>query len=75
MHVCAVRKSGQGVAHQLLKALEVDAIAHGCPGLLLETGPSQPEAISFYEKHGFQRRKSFGDYPEHPLSIFMGKKL
>ena len=46
---------GRVCRHQLLKALEVDAIVHGCPGLLLETGPSQPEAISFYEKHGFQR--------------------
>lgn len=42
---------------------------------MLETGPYQPEALAFYAKHGYARRGPFGSYPEHPLSVFMGKSL
>ena len=41
----------------------------------LETGISQPEAISVYEKHGFRRIKPFNDYKEDPLSIFFELKI
>ena len=55
--------------------LEGAARAQGCRELLLETGPYQPEALAFYARQGFERRGPFAGYPDHPLSVFMGKAL
>jgi len=66
---------GQGVAQQVLTELEASAAKLGCQELLLETGPYQPEALAFYKKQGYARRGPFGAYPDHPLSVFMGKGL
>lgn len=66
---------GTGLAAQILQALEREAMARGCWALKLETGPAQPDAIEFYERQGFVRCGPFGDYPDHPLSVFMGKNL
>ena len=44
---------GQGVAHQLLKELEINAIAHGCPELLLETGLRSQKSYLFMRNMGF----------------------
>jgi putative acetyltransferase len=66
---------GQGVAQQILKELEASAAEMGCQELFLETGPYQPEALAFYKKQGYARRGPFGTYPDHPLSVFMGKAL
>ena len=65
----------QGAAAQVLLQLEVESIKRGCRLLQLETGPYQAEALAFYQKHGFQTCGAFGDYPEHPLSVFMKKRL
>lgn len=66
---------GRGVAQQLMAALEAAACAAGCQVLKLETGPDQPEALRFYASQGFVSQGPFGDYPEHPLSVFMSKTL
>jgi putative acetyltransferase len=66
---------GQGVAGQVLQLLEASATKIGCQELLLETGPYQPEALAFYKSQGYARRGPFGTYPDHPLSVFMGKAL
>lgn len=66
---------GLGVAGQLLKHLEAAARALGCPALMLETGPLQSAALAFYAAQGFEHCGPFGDYPEHPLSVFMRKPL
>jgi putative acetyltransferase len=66
---------GQGVAQQVLRELEESAMQRGCQKLCLETGPYQPEALAFYKKQGYERQGAFGSYPEHPLSVFMGKTL
>lgn len=66
---------GQGTAAKVLAKLEVEAAKHDCRLVQLETGPFQPEALAFYKKHGFQVCSAFGDYPEHPLSVFMEKRL
>jgi putative acetyltransferase len=66
---------GQGVAGRVLVALEAASLIAGCEELLLETGPYQPEALAFYSKQGYTRRGPFGAYPDHPLSVFMGKHL
>lgn len=66
---------GQGVAALLLQQLTAAAQAAGCPALMLETGPLQPAALAFYAAQGFERCGPFGDYPDHPLSVFMRKPL
>jgi putative acetyltransferase len=59
----------------VLGELEAEAAKRDCRLVQLETGPFQPEALAFYKKHGFQICGAFGDYPEHPLSVFMEKRL
>jgi putative acetyltransferase len=66
---------GLGVARSLLVELEASSLGAGCEELLLETGPYQPEALAFYSKQEYTRRGPFGAYPDHPLSVFMGKRL
>lgn len=66
---------GKGIAKHLIAALEASAYESGCRELMLETGPYQPEALRFYTNQGYVRRGAFGAYPEHPLSVFMGKSL
>ena len=66
---------GHGVARSVLVALEASSLKAGCKELLLETGPYQPEALAFYSQQGYTRRGPFGAYPDHPLSVFMGKHL
>ncbi len=66
---------GNGVASKLIQALESAACDRGCRKFLLETGPYQQQALAFYAKQGHARCGAFGSYPEHPLSVFMGKSL
>src|SRR3990172_3323692 len=66
---------GRGVGRALLTALEAEARQLGATRLLLETGPRQPEAIALYEHAGFVRIPAFGEYEDHPLSVFMEKNL
>lgn len=66
---------GSGKAREILTCLEEEAVRRGCTHLQLETGPRQPEALAFYARHGFARCGAFGNYPEHPLSVFMVKAL
>jgi putative acetyltransferase len=65
----------KGIAAKILSHLEGEAIKRGSIILQLETGPYQPEALAFYRKHGFQNCSAFGDYAEHPLSVFLRKEL
>jgi len=64
---------GQGVAQRLLGMLETEALARGCRQFMLETGPSQPEAIGLYERLGYRVRGPYGGYRDDPLSVFMEK--
>ena len=66
---------GQGVARKVLALLEAKARESGCSLLVLETGPSQPEALSFYQSSGYRRRGLFGNYANDPLSVFMEKHI
>lgn len=54
----------RGLAAQVLTDLEQRASKAGYQRLILETGPRQPEAISFYENRGYQRIQYFGIYEE-----------
>jgi putative acetyltransferase len=64
---------GQGVGRRLIDVLETAAAARGCRTFVLETGPTMPQALALYERLGYLRCGAFGDYPEHPLSVFMQK--
>ncbi len=65
---------GRGVARLLIAALEARAEELGCRSFMLETGPTMVEALTLYERLGYQRRGPFGDYPDDPLSVFMEKR-
>ncbi|WP_218576012.1 GNAT family N-acetyltransferase, partial [Pseudomonas sp. FSL A6-1183] len=58
-----------------VQSLENEARKEGCFHLMLETGYRQLEAISFYERNGYQRRGPFGGYEYDPNSIFLEKHL
>ncbi len=60
---------------KILDALEAAARDDGVTALRLETGMSQPEAISLYRRAGFVEIAPFGDYQADPLSLFMEKRL
>jgi putative acetyltransferase len=64
---------GQGLARRLIETLEAKAMEQGCRTFMLETGPTNPEAIILYERLGYQYRGPYGDYPADPLSVFMQK--
>lgn len=64
---------GQGLARRLIASLEAKAGEQECRTFMLETGPTMPEALALYERMGYRRRGRFGDYPDHPLSVFMQK--
>jgi putative acetyltransferase len=64
---------GRGAARRLMEALEAKALQHGCRTFMLETGPTLDEALALYERMGYRRRGPFGDYPDHPTSVFMQK--
>lgn len=69
------RRRGLGTGRKLLDHLAMFARMSGLSVLRLETGIHQPEAISLYERAGFERRGPFGDYREDPLSLFMEMRL
>ncbi|QOL48448.1 GNAT family N-acetyltransferase [Massilia litorea] len=64
---------GRGLARRLIETLEGKAAEQGCRRFMLETGPTQPEALIAYERLGYRYRGPFGDYPDDPLSVFMQK--
>ena len=66
---------GKGIASKLLFKLETLAVEQGYKSIFLETGPPQVEAVGLYLKSGYFKRGPFGGYKDHPLSIFMEKRL
>ena len=66
---------GLGLAKLMLDRLAEYARERQVSLLRLETGIYQTEAISLYERFGFQRRGPFGEYKEDPLSIYFEKQL
>ena len=66
---------GRGVAKAIITYLEAHAVQRNCQLLRLETGIHQPEALSLYASAGYERRGSYGDYPDDPLSVFMEKAI
>lgn len=66
---------GTGLARALMARLEADARASGKTVVMLETGPELLAATALYRALGYVARGPFGDYPPHPASLFMEKRL
>jgi putative acetyltransferase len=66
---------GLRLGERLLQAIERIAREARIPLLRLETGNRNTEALGLYERAGFRRRGPFGDYNDHPTSVFMEKAL
>ncbi len=66
---------GKQIASQILVHIETQAKKMGFDLLLLETGVKQPEAIKFYENHGYTQSEPFGCYTKNHVSYFMRKQL
>lgn len=66
---------GLKLGKKLLQAIEDKASAKGLTVLRLETGISQPEALTLYRKAGYIEIEPFGAYNPDPLSVFMEKYL
>ncbi|MCX8507614.1 MAG: GNAT family N-acetyltransferase [Rhodobacteraceae bacterium] len=66
---------GLGLARALMLALEARARAAGKLWVRLETGEKLVAAVALYRALGYLARGPFGDYPDHPASLFMEKKL
>lgn len=66
---------GTGAARALMARLETTARAAGHTEIMLETGEKLAAAVALYRALGFTRRGPFGDYEDHPASLFMAKPL
>ena len=66
---------GKGVARALMAALESHAALRGQRLMRLETGDVLVAAVALYKDLGYAVRGPFGDYSEHPASLFMEKPL
>jgi putative acetyltransferase len=66
---------GRGLARALMAVLEAEAKAREKTAIRLETGDALVPAVTLYRTLGYAVRGPFGDYPEHPASLFMEKAL
>lgn len=66
---------GKGLGKAILNHLATYAGERQVKLLRLETGIYQVEAIGLYEAWGFARRAPFGEYKEHPLSLYFERHL
>lgn len=66
---------GQGLAAKILRQLEDWSKELGYTKCVLETGKRQPEAISFYQKKGYQIIPNYGQYTGIENSICFEKSI
>ncbi len=71
----APRGRRKGVAHLLMEDLETRARDAGHHIVRLETGDALVAAVQLYTTLGYSVRGPFGNYDEHPASLFMEKHL
>ncbi len=69
------RARGQGLAGQLLAAVETAGRQAGVRVIQLETGPRSVAALALYEKHGYRHIPLFGQYIGSASSVCMEKRL
>lgn len=65
----------QGTAGAIIAALERHAAQNGCSRAVLETGADMPEALAFYEKHGYRSVPNYGDFIGDEICVCMEKRL
>ena len=65
----------RGLSKVMLAELERTAAEAGIREVVLNTGPSQPEAIALYQLSGYLPVPAFGHYACHPKAMFFGKAL
>lgn len=65
----------RGLSKLMLAELERTAAEAGIRDVVLNTGPSQPEAIALYRLSGYLPVPAFGHYACHPKAMFFGKSL
>ncbi len=66
---------GLGIAKILMAHLENEAKAKGHTSVKLETGDKLAAAVSLYKTLGYSVCGKFGEYEDHPASLFMEKAL
>ena len=66
---------GLGLAKTLMAHLENEAKAKGHSSVKLETGEKLAAAVSLYKALGYSVCGKFGEYEDHPASLFMEKAL
>ena len=66
---------GQGIAAEILSALEAWAKELGYKGTILETGCMLTSAIRLYERSGYSRIDYYGQYIGVATSVCMEKEL
>lgn len=66
---------GKGYATKILEALELWTQELGDSRCILETGKRQPEAISLYEKNGYQQISNYGQYQGIENSVCFEKNV
>ena len=66
---------GTGAARELMHHIESLALEAGYKIIRLETGPKLAAGVALYKNLGYHERGPFGDYPNHPASLFMEKSL
>lgn len=66
---------GLGLARALMLDLESRARMQGKLWVRLETGEKLVAAAALYRALGYAVRGPFGDYADHPASLFMEKRL
>lgn len=65
----------KGIAKRILMELEDRARQMEFRSIKLEVGEEQPEALSFYRKHGYSLIDRFGPYVDSESSVCYEKRL
>ncbi|WP_062300138.1 GNAT family N-acetyltransferase [Demequina maris] len=60
---------GHGHSKVMMGAAEAIARRAGATRIVLETGTAQPEALALYERLGYDRIASYGEYKDEPDSV------
>ncbi|MFV2001948.1 MAG: GNAT family N-acetyltransferase, partial [Paracoccaceae bacterium] len=66
---------GTGTARALMAHLEAQAAKSGQTSVRLETAHQLTAAHQLYAALGYKTRSRFGNYADHPTSLFMEKHL
>lgn len=66
---------GKGIASTVLKELEIWASEFNYTNFVLETGKNNPEAISLYQKNGYEIISNYGQYENIETSVCLKKNI